>query len=51
MKADMFHLGARAVKGSYYEKSWMLRALSYCLIFRAILIPLLKLGYSSSWNT
>ena len=45
MKAHMFHLGARTIKGSYYEKSCMLRALSHCLIFRAILIPLLELGY------
>jgi hypothetical protein len=51
MKAHMFHRGARTVKGSYHEKSCMLRALSHCLIFRAILIPRLRLGYSPSWNT
>ena len=45
MKAHMFHLGARTIKGSYYEKSCTLRALSHCLIFRAILIPLLEFGY------
>ncbi len=47
----MQHLGARTVERSNSEKSGLLRALSHCLIFRSILMPLSNLGYSPSWNT